>query len=306
MFAKIGGFVAAIALGAAGTAYSASVNDFIDWSLYNPSNGNLQLPGRLYVPANYDPQKTYPIVMFLHGYGERGTDNLAQINSNIDPVLSHCKTEEAFLFAPQCSPTSGWGGGATLSNSLQRAMTLLDRALENYNIDPNRQYVTGLSNGGLGTWEAITKVPGRFAAAVPICANYTPSAQTAELLVDTPIWVFHARDDNSGTNPVSYSRNAVNRILVAGGYHEVKFPLDQPDGVDYFDGSPYYETGYATFLEINNIRYTEYVTGGHNIWGRAYREEPLYEWMFSQAIPEPTFVGWLILASAGILRRQRH
>lgn len=292
--------IGALSVAAAATCSAASVTDFIDWSM-TTSGGTVQLAGRLYVPADYDSSKSYPIVVFYHGSGEGGYDNVSQINGNINNLLAHCKTRDAFLYAPQ-SPTGLWGGGPNISTQTARSITMVDRALAAYNIDPDRQYVTGLSGGGLGTWEAASKFPGRFAAAAPLCANWTMGEPYSTTLANMPVWAFHARDDNSGNN-VSYTRNEVNNILVDGGFHSVGFPLDKADGVDFYDGSPYYTDG-STFLAENLVRYTEYASGGHSIWNRVYNEEPLYDWMFSQAVPEPATAALMILATAGLLRRR--
>lgn len=288
--------------------FAASVNDFIDFSL--KSGSTTLLPGRLYVPAGYNPAdttRTYPIVTFFHGYGEGGTNNLDQINGNINGLLAACKARGAFLYAPQSGNGLWAGSSAVITPQMTDTIAMLDEALAAYNIDPNRQYVTGLSAGGSGTWDAASKFPGRFAAAAPLCADWIRGQPFSGVLADMPVWAFHARDDASG-NDVTQTEKTVINILTADGYHWIKFPLDEPDGKDFYDGTPYYTDG-STFFEHNLLRYTEYVSGGHSIWGRVYAEQPLYDWMFSQAVPEPaSIIAMAFLAMVALKRpaRSRH
>jgi predicted peptidase len=146
---------------------AANVSDFINYSV--DSNNNVQLPGRLHVPADYaaNPDIERPLILFLHGGGESGTNNLAQINGNVDNLLAAAKQRGAFLYAPQTN--SGWGDGPSIPN----AMTMIDRAIADFNVDTNRVYVTGLSLGGGGVWNVLNQFAERVAASVPICCVAT-------------------------------------------------------------------------------------------------------------------------------------
>jgi predicted esterase len=230
-------------------------NDFLAGTYTEPGTG-LNLPYRLLEPAGYDPAQKYPLVLFLHGAGESGTDNLAQVNSNIDNLVTHLKMPEygCFLLAPQTN--SGWASySQNPSNAMRMTLSVIDQVANEYNVDLSRIYVTGLSMGGYGTWETIWQYPSLYAAAVPICG--WGDTTKASLMVNEPIWAFHCADDPGV--PVSYTRNMIAAIQAAGG----------------------------------NPLYTEYPTGGHGgAWTMGYNTPELYSWMFSQATPEVSSTSW--------------
>src|SRR4051812_42024610 len=179
-------------------APAASVADFIDYSLRNASN-QIILPGRLYVPpeATSDPTTPRPFILFMHGGGEDGTNNTSQINVNIDNLLAEAKRRGAFLYAPQT--TNNWSSAALTTN----VMTMVGQAESTLNVDAHRLYVTGLSNGGGGTWNIASRFPGVFAAALPI-AGVTPASDfVASRLIKEPVWAFHARNDTTVSVNVS-------------------------------------------------------------------------------------------------------
>src|SRR5215212_1257419 len=186
-------------------AGGASVADFVDFSLRNASN-QVILPGRLYVPpeATSDPTTPRPFILFMHGGGEAGTNNLAQINGNIDNLLAEAKRRGAFLYAPQS--TGAWSTTTLTTN----VMTMIGRAETTQNVDEHRLYVTGLSNGGGGTWNIASRYPGVFAAALPICGVTPASDFVPSRLLNEPVWAFHARNDTVVS--VNVSRNVVNNI----------------------------------------------------------------------------------------------
>ena len=144
----------------------ANVNDFVDFSLRS-TNGALLLPGRLYVPPEAaNPAQPRPLITFLHGAGESGTNNVAQVNQNIDNLLAEAKQRGAFLYAPQTNNIDTWAATTATANT----MAMINRALAEQNVDMSRLYVTGLSMGGGGVWNMLNRFPDRFAAAVPIAA----------------------------------------------------------------------------------------------------------------------------------------
>lgn len=263
-------------------ADAASVSDFIDFSYDLDSNGSVNLPGRLYVPAGYDPSKSYKLVTFLHGGGERGTDNLAQINSNINNLLKYAKQEKFFLYAPQT--TGGWSGG-----SLEQVSNMIAKSTIDYSIDRSRLYVTGISLGGRGTWDMTSNYSGVFAGAVPISANRSDAADFG-VLANSDIWAFHARDDTDAT-PNTSTRRMVNSIRAADGNKPpLSFPLNASTSNPYYNnGDPYYSDG-STFYAENRLRYTEYASGGHGVWSRTYNESTMYDWLLARksAVAPPT------------------
>jgi predicted peptidase len=149
------------------------------------------MPYRLFVPKAYDAKKKYPVILFLHGYGENGTDNDNQLK-HADPLRFVADDVQAkhpcLLVAPQ-NPEGLWPG-----KSSQLAMEILDSLAEKYSIDADRRYVTGLSSGGMGTYYCLVERPDYFAAGVPICGRGDTSK--AELIAKIPVWGFCGDKDD--------------------------------------------------------------------------------------------------------------
>ena len=149
------------------------------------------LPCRVYAPEGLvRSYEQYPLVLYLHGAGQRGDNNRAQTrkNSVMQTLLNkeNLAAYPCFVLAPQC-PANGWWEAEVL-------MGLLEEFRAEYPVDPARIYITGLSMGGYGTWAMLAAYPDYFAAAVPICGGGDP--ETAPLFKGVPIWAFHgAKDD---------------------------------------------------------------------------------------------------------------
>ena len=240
--------VATIALALSIGGEAATRDDF----LYGNANDGSNLPFRYFVPPGYDGATAYPLILFLHGAGERGSDNEAQLNNNANGAMrllddGNLALQPVFMIAPQC-PTDGWWSGGTLLS----AIGLVDQVAATYNIDPDRVYVTGLSMGGMGTWSAVTAEPDRFAAAVPMSGN--GDTNPAGAVASIPFWFFHAAND--GTVGVEGSDNLVAALRNAGG----------------------------------NVVYTRYDTGGHGIWPVAYTHPLLFPWIVSQQRGTPSTI----------------
>jgi pimeloyl-ACP methyl ester carboxylesterase len=244
------------------TAQAATVDDFIDFSLRDDT-GTVLLPGRLYVPPESIevPETPRPLILFMHGAGEQGTNNVSQVNSNIDNLLAEAKRRGAYLYAPQTN--NGWDSTTTK----ERVNRMIQRALNDHSTDASRLYVTGLSLGGGGAWNMLSGYPQRFAAGVPIAVVIPnlPSPSYALNLVGQPVWAFHARDDG----PVT-ARALINAILMAAEEPTVTFPPNS-DPTDF----QYSNNGL-------DLYYTEWATGGHEIWPRVYDTSEMYDWLFGQ------------------------
>ncbi len=163
----------------------------------------------LYLPPGYDkqPQKKWPLLLFLHGAGERGSD-LKRVLRHGPPKLIQAGKDFPFLVAsPQCPGGMDW---RMLAPSL---IKLLDHLESKYRVDPSRVYVTGLSMGGYGTWHLAGLIPERLAAVVPICGGGDPA--TAERLKEVPVWAFHGGRDR--VVPLKRSQEMVDAINKAGG-----------------------------------------------------------------------------------------
>lgn len=213
------------------------------------------LPYRLLKPEQTEPGKKYPLILFLHGAGERGTDNELHINhiTGIFLDAQNRKKYPCYVLAPQCPKNVMWASHDREGNMkpspsaiMQLVIGLLDKAEKMFPIDVSRIYITGLSMGGYGTWELIARFPGRFAAAVPVCGGGDPS--TAERMSHIPVWAFHGSHDTT-VRPAS-SRKMIRALQAVGA---------RPG-------------------------YTEYPSVGHDSWVYAYREPYLLPWMFDKSL----------------------
>lgn len=161
----------------------------------------------LYLPEEYDPQRAWPLLLYLHGSGERGAD-LEQVKRHGPPKLIAEGQKFPFIVvSPQCAQFEGW------MTKLHVLGMLLDEIESSYAIDVDRIYVTGNSMGGYGTWGLAIAYPQRFAAIAPICGGGDPSAICA--LKDVPAWTFHGANDT--VIPVEHSEQMVERLKACGG-----------------------------------------------------------------------------------------
>jgi len=219
-------------------------------------DGDYTLPFRLLRPKEYDAKKKYPLVIFLHGAGERGNDNVKQLRHGMNDFASDevMAKYPAFVMAPQCPENEKWSDvdwsamSSTLpekpSRSLSATIKAADALQKEFSIDPARIYITGLSMGGYGTWDALSRWPKKFAAAAPVCGGGDPAY--AQRIKDVPIWAFHGDEDKAVK--VQRSREMVEALKAAGA-------------------AP---------------KYTEYAGVGHDSWTRTYSDPALYEWLFAQ------------------------
>lgn len=221
------------------TASAVTVNDFLPRAYTNASG---VLPYRLFKPANYNPTNQYPLVVFMHGAGERGSDNSRQLSVWPSAMVFADARNQAknpsFMIAPQCPNNASWD-----STRGDQIMAILDGLKSEFSIDSNRVYVTGLSMGGFGSWYYINLYPSLFAAAAPIASSWDNYFQD----VDTrgiPVWTFYGVGDSSP----SATRVGVGNLRRAG----------------------------------YNIIYTDYANGAHNVWDDAYNTPALLTWMYSQ------------------------
>lgn len=200
---------------------------------------NYQLWGN----PKWDGSKRYPIVIWLHGSGQSGSDNEAQMGGATG-VFTKAENQEkrpCFVLAPQC-PDADIGWNKDVATNL---MALIGDLVQNLPIDEKRIYLTGSSMGGFGTFNLVMKHPDVFAAGVPLCGGSDP--KNAEALKSVPIWAFHGDQDDQV--PVDRTRNVMKAIAAAGG---------------------------------EQAKYTELAGEGHGITGSVYSRTELHEWMFAQ------------------------
>lgn len=211
---------------------------------------------RWHEPAAGEGGKSHPLVLFLHGSGERGDDNRAQLKHGVGAIIAGAEKldDPVFLIAPQCPAGQSWSpvdegrmrlSAADKPNPLMEAvLELVDETLAKPAVDRSRFYVTGLSMGGFGTWDLLARVPEKIAAAMPICGGGDPAL--AERFAEVPIWAFHGVLDPAV--PVSATKEMISALEKAGG---------KPG---------------ATF----------YPDADHDSWTRTYEDPKALRWLLAQ------------------------
>ena len=172
----------------------------------------------LYLPKDYDQKASWPVLLFLHGIGERG-DNLELVKKHGPPKLIAGGKQFPFIVvSPQCPNGQWWDS--------MEVVSLLDEIAKKYKVDQDRIYLTGLSMGGFGTWALAAYQPNRFAAIVPICGGGDPGK--AKQIAHIPAWVFHGGKDR--TVPIENSKKMVEALKKNGG--DPKFTIYPEAGHD--------------------------------------------------------------------------
>lgn len=191
----------------------------------------------LYLPADYekDKEQKWPLVLFLHGAGERG-DDLDKVKIHGPPKLVEKGRDFPFiLVSPQCAGGRFW--------TIAELKAVLDGVRKDHRVDDARVYVTGLSMGGFGSWAMLAEFPDLFAAAIPICGGGDPN--TAEKFKHVPIWVFHGDEDTAV--PLRLSQEMVDALKKAGS--DVKFTIYKGVGHDSWTATYDNEDVYKWLLE---------------------------------------------------------
>ena len=218
-----------------------------------------KLPYRIYTPRPVEDETVYPLIVFMHGAGERGSDNTSQLKHGVGSIIRFIErfNKPAFVIAPQVADDHQWvdtpwsDDAHVLPKSPSASMSLLLGLIDSVNqtlpIDRRRIYITGISMGGFGTWDLLMRRPDEFAAAIPICGGGDETS--AHLIRDIPVWVFHGGDDQ--VVKTHRSRNMIEAL----------------EGVA---GRP---------------RYTEYPGVGHDSWTVTYENPEVLHWLFEQTLP---------------------
>jgi predicted peptidase len=226
--------------------------------------GNTAYRYRVWLPRHYTKLRRWPVVLYLHGSGERGDDNVRQLTNGLPialqryPYRYHC-----IVVIPQSRFGQEWYGEME-----QQALAALDNSIDEFRGDRRRVYLTGISMGGAGAWY-VARHRNRFAAIVPVCGEVwrqpddpfptslppdldrivhaaNPYAALAAAIGKTPVWAFHGAEDTE--IPVKETRAMVQALRARGG----------------------------------NVRYTEYLHGGHDIWDDAYGDAEMVKWLLAQ------------------------
>lgn len=222
------------------------------------SVGDLTLNYQVYLPRSYKPAKRWPVILFLHGAGERGLDGLRQTQVGLGTAIRwNSSWFPSLVVFPQAPPGNSWSGLVG-----QAALTALEQSVAEFRGDGGRLYAVGISMGGYGVVELAIQHPDRFAALVPVCGGLAvppemPSRRVAgrlsgaytaaiQRLARIPIWLFHGVADD--IVPVTESRRLYTALQRAGA----------------------------------DVRYTEYPGVGHNSWDPAFGERELWFWLLKQ------------------------
>jgi predicted peptidase len=231
-------------------------NGFFQRAIYSDAKGQ-KLPYQLAVPNLPKTKKAVaPLVVFLHGSGERGTQNHEQMRNGVHAFCEAWVREQHphYLLVPQCPPEERWGGTSKDWQTLfqdeptepgRMVIELIEKMLRDHpDIDPKRVYITGLSMGGFGTFDLLMRRPDLFAAGLPVCGGGDP--RYAEKIKQIPLWIVH------------------------GGLDDVVLPRCSRQIVDALE-----KIG-------GNVKYTEYSTIYHDVWNVAYYNPAVLEWLFAQ------------------------
>ena len=213
---------------------------------------------QVYLPRNYSERSDWPVILFLHGAGERGSDGMAPSHVGLGRAIRfNPERWPAIAVFPQAPEETMWQG-----NTAEIAIAALDATLDEFAIDESRQYLTGLSLGGNGTWYVGYNHGDRFAALVAICGfvqiegrraafvntSDNPYMDVARRIADKPVWIVHG--DADVVVPVDESRRMAAALEQVGA----------------------------------EVHYTELPDVNHNSWDPAYRNEELIEWLFSKRL----------------------
>jgi predicted peptidase len=200
----------------AGRAGGAGATGFLDRVYVGPDGARSKYV--VFVPADYDGTKAYPVIVFLHGAGQTGTDGRAPARGALgEAIRKRAKTFPFIVIFPQ----SHEGSWLASSRDGQRVPAILDQVSKDFRVDPRRISLTGLSMGGEGTWSLAAAHPERWAAIVPLCGGGDPSV--AAKFKDIPCWCFHG--DADPVIEVEQSRRMIRALKRAGGlplYHEYR------------------------------------------------------------------------------------
>lgn len=221
---------------------------------------------RVRLPPHFTKLRRWPVILFLHGSGERGSDNVRQLTLGLGPALERDGNPyKAIVVFPQCRFADEWYG-----EEEQQALAALDQSIREFHGDRRRVYLTGVSMGGAGAWY-MARHRKKFAAVVPVCGEVVrqrddpfptdpppdiarivgasdPYATLAQAIGRQPVWAWHGTNDD--VVPVTEARRMVAALQRAGGI----------------------------------VRYTEVRGAGHDIWDTAYANADLARWMFAQRL----------------------
>jgi len=205
---------------------------------------------QVYIPSQIQSEQKLPLIIFLHGIGQRGVGGFVPTTGAGGALTHHYLAQvPAIILLPQCRPGSYW------SDPIMERMVMREIAqtVEEFGADEKRIYLTGVSMGGYGVWHLASRHAGKFAALISICGGSSITkgdrfSSLAEKIDKTPAWLFHGADDK--IVPVTESRQIVEALKANQG----------------------------------NVKYNEYPGVGHNVWLSALAEKDLMPWLLAQTL----------------------
>lgn len=219
------------------------------------------LPYQVMFPKDYDASKQYPLLVFLHGAGERGNDNVKQLANGKDFLINNFQSAyPAIVIAPQCPESSYWANveKSVIGNkssfvfglndeptpAMETLISLINNWLKSGKVNADQVYVGGLSMGGMGTYELLWRMPDTFAAAFAICGG-SDINKVVDSTHNTALWIFHGAKDD--IVPPQLSRDLYNEAKAAG----------------------------------NEVKYTEYPDANHGSWINVFQSTDLIPWLYN-------------------------
>ena len=205
----------------------------------------------LYLPPDFERQQAWPMILFLHGSGERAATSKRSKQEGLPEMIEHLgrNSPSSKCVSPQCPEGDAW------TWRLESLSALIDEAIARYKVDPDRIYLTGLSMGGFGTWALATYTPDRFAAIIPICGG--GELTSVRRLKNLPVWAFHGAKDP--IVPIARTQELVDALTKAHGT-----------------------------VAHGTVKFTIYPEAQHDSWTATYDNPEIYKWLLEQKrAPQP-------------------
>jgi predicted peptidase len=223
---------------------------------------------QVFIPDNWTPRQKWPVILFLHGSGERADDGLQQTDTGIGTAIRMDRSQvPAIVVMPQCRKNLWW----VEPPMAELAIATLEAATKEFHGDTSRTYLTGLSMGGYGTWYLAQKYPGRFAALVVVCGGIHPSPATLKAHPELIKW---APEDGPKSYAEAASRIGKVPVWIFHGADDEIVPVAESQRMQ------------AAMKQIGaEVHYTEYAGVKHVSWDKAYDDPKLFPWLFSKSLP---------------------
>jgi predicted peptidase len=223
---------------------------------------------QVFVPDDWTARQKWPVILFLHGSGERADDGLQQTDIGIGTAIRIDRSQvPAIVVMPQCRKNLWW----VEPPMSDLAMATLDAATKEFHGDTSRTYLTGLSMGGYGTWYLAQKYPGRFAALVVVCGGIHPPAATLKAHPELIKW---APEDGPKSYAEAAARIGKVPVWIFHGADDEVVPVTESQRM------------HAAMKQIGaEVHYTEFPGVKHVSWDKAYDDPKLFQWLFSKSLP---------------------